>query len=201
MIRALITIALFASLHPAIGRANNSTLPAEPNWQTDAANCYWNWREGGGIGLWTETCRFNERTWQVVWDEGHAAFVTKKDGTVMGIAVQAFVMPAGANIRAISKTLISAGLLDANAACIWEPIAPRPAPRTMAFHVLRPADQTALSPTASGDIPEPACGPYGASTHGVRYFLTDLRWPDRAIFVDEGQESPLFDPASLTLLP
>ena len=76
-----------------------------------------------------------------------------------------------------------------------------PAPRTIAFHILTPIDQAALSPTVSGDIPEPACGPYGASTHGVRYFVTDLRWPDRAIFVDEGQERPMFDPSSITALP
>jgi hypothetical protein len=35
----------------------------------------------------------------------------------------------------------------------------------------------------------------------VRYFVTDLRWPDRAIFVEEGQERPLFDPSSITPLP
>jgi len=51
--------------------------------------------------------------------------------------------------------------------------------------------------TPSGDIPEPPCGPYGASTHGVRYFLVDLRQPDRLIFVDEGQDQPMFDPSSI----
>lgn len=58
----------------------------------------------------------------------------------------------------------------------------------------------AFAPTATGEVPDPVCGIYGASTHGVRYFITDLRWPDRAIFVDEGQERPLFDPTSITAL-
>lgn len=63
-----------------------------------------------------------------------------------------------------------------------------------------PSDPAALAPTPSGDIAEPVCGPYGAPTHGIRYFITDLRWLGRAVFVDEGPERPLSDPASITLL-
>jgi hypothetical protein len=201
MIRAVITVAVFAATSPVMAQANGGIRPDMPEWQTDAANCSWHWREGGGIGLWAETCRFNDRTWQVVWYEDQAAFVTRADDSEMGIAVQVFDLPSGSSISALGQTLIEAGALDANAACIWDAIALRPAPRTMAFHVLTPADQTALGPTPSGDIPEPACGPYGASTHGLRYFLTDLRWSDVAVFIDEGQERPLFDPASITPLP
>lgn len=201
MIRAAISTAILAVIFPAIGHANGSSLPAMPEWQTDANNCSWHWREGGGIGLWAETCRFNGATWQVVWDEDLAAFVTRKDDTVMGIAVQAFPLSSGASMASLSEILVEAGSLDANATCIWQTFALRPAPRTMAFYVLTPTDPAALSPTLSGDIPEPACGPYGASTHGVRYFMTDLRWLDRAIFVEEGQERPMFNPASITVLP
>lgn len=201
MIRAVITIAVFAATSPVMAQANGSQRPDMPDWQTDAANCSWYWREGGGIGLWAESCRFNDRTWQVVWDEDQAAFVTRADDSDMGIAVKVFDLPSGSDISTLGQTLIEAGALDANAACIWDAIALRPALRTMAFYVLTPADHNALSPTPLGDIPEPACGTYGASTHGVRYFLTDLRWPDLAIFIDEGQERPLFDPASITSLP
>ena len=201
MIRAAITAAIFAVTSPVMGLANGGNLPAMSDWQTDANSCSWHWREGGGIGLWAETCRFNGATWQVMWDEDLAAFVTKNDDTLIGLAVQAFALSSGASIAALSETLVEAGSLDANHACIWQAIALRPAPRTIAFHILTPMDQAALSPTASGDIPEPACGPYGASTHGVRYFMTDLRWPDRAIFVEEGQERPMFDPASINALP
>ena len=65
--------------------------------------------------------------------------------------------------------------------------------------MLSPASPQALGPTAQGEVPEPLCGPYGASTHGVRYFIVDLRWPGLAVFVDEGQERPMFDPASITV--
>jgi hypothetical protein len=201
MIRAAISTAILAVISPAIGHANGSSLPAMPEWQTDANNCSWHWSQGDRIGLWAETCRFNGATWQVVWDDDLAAFVTKNDEIIMGIAVQAFTLSGGASISTLSETLVEAGSLDVNNACIWQTIALRPAPRAIAFHVLTPKDQAALSPAVSGDIPEPACGPYGASTHGVRYFMTDLRWRDLAIFVEEGQERPMFDPSSITALP
>jgi len=201
MIRAAITAAVFAATSPVMAQANESYRPDMPDWQTDAANCSWHWREGGGVGLWAETCRFNDRTWQVVWDEDRTSFVTRADDSDMGIAAKVFDLHSGSDISALSRTLVDTGALDANAACIWKAIALRPAPRTMAFHVLTPADQTALSPTSSGEIPEPVCGPYGASTHGVRYFMTDLRWPAVAIFIDQGQERPFFEPASITSLP
>lgn len=202
MIRAAIAVAALVATSPIMAHDNGSYRSDTPDQQTDAANCSWHWRESGGIGLWAETCRFNDRTWQVMWDDGLAAFVTRADDSDnIGIAVKAFALPRGSNIRELSKTLIEAGALDAHSACTWQAIALRPAPRTMSFHVLGPADRTALSPTVSGDIPEPACGPYGASTHGVRYFLTDPRWPELAIFIDEGQERPLFDPASIRPLP
>lgn len=201
MIRAATVSLLFALAAPAAGLANGGTHPPMPDWQTDAASCAWHWREGGGIGLWGETCVLGGATWQVVWDDARGAFVTRRDDVDMGIAVQVFAVPPGAGIDALGETLIGAGALEAGAPCTWQAVALRAAPRTMAFHVLAPSDPGALGPTAQGEVPDPLCGPYGASTHGVRYFITDLRWPGRAIFVDEGQERPLFAPASITALP
>lgn len=51
MIRALITVAVFAATSPVMAQANGGIRPDLPEWQTDAANCSWHWREGGGIGL------------------------------------------------------------------------------------------------------------------------------------------------------
>jgi len=188
-------------LAPAAGTADTINRPPVPDWQTDPATCVWQWREGGGNGLWAETCIFNDTIWQVDWDADRAGFVTRGGETVIGIAVQGFHLPNGSGIDSIGETLIALGHLEPEAPCVWEAVALHPAPRTMAFHVLTPADPAALGRTAAGEVPEPVCGAYGTSSHGVRYFLTDLRWPDRAIFVDEGQERPLFDPSSITPLP
>ncbi|MCE2909975.1 MAG: hypothetical protein O9343_14635 [Burkholderiaceae bacterium] len=72
----------------------------------------------------------------------------------------------------------------------------RPLPAGVAGYVLAPTVPVPAV-TASGEIPEPPCGPYGASTHGVRYFAFDPQRPDRIVFVDEGQDQPLFDARSL----
>jgi hypothetical protein len=99
----------------------------------------------------------------------------------------------------LSEALIKKGYLKPDSPCVWKRVSMRPAPQTMAFFTLAPNAPEALGPTASGEVPEPLCGPYGASTHGVRYFITDTRWPDQAIFVEEGQERPLFDATSITV--
>jgi hypothetical protein len=174
-------------------------LPPKPDWQTDAEQCSWQWHEGAGIGLWTETRRLNDRLWQVIYDESLDAFVTRIDDTVMGIAVQSFTLAPGSDVTALSQTLIESGHLQADAACEWQAIPVRPAPRTITFYSLAPKDPAALAPTAQGEVPEPVCAPYGASTHGVRCLISDLRSPDRVIFVEEAQERPLFDASSVSV--
>lgn len=200
MTRLSLICALLALAGCSAATHRSSTLPAKPTGQTDAQACTWQWREGGGLGLWTETCRFNGKHWETVFDAKRAAFVTRRDNEIVGIAVQSFAIPAGADITSLSHALIAEGGLKADAPCEWRNIALRPAPRTTAFFALTPSDPATLGPTPQGEVPDPVCGAYGASTHGVRYFVTDLRWPDRAIFVEECQERPLFDPASITTL-
>jgi hypothetical protein len=209
MIRTGLTALGLVLVLSAPGLADTPTRPPVPRWQTDPATCDWHWREGGGIGLWAETCVFNDATWQVIWDVHRRAFVTQGGDMVMDIAVQEFYLPTGSGLTALMDVLTVSGQLQPEAPCAWNPIVPRPAQSNMAFHVFAPADPAALAPTATvnwgqdrtGEVPDPLCGPYGASSHGVRYFLTDQRWPDRAIFVEEGPERPLFDPSSITFLP
>lgn len=200
MTRFSLICALLALAGCSATTHRSSTLPAKPTWQTDAQACTWQWREGGSLGLWVESCRFNGKQWEIAFDAKRAAFVTRRDNEILGVAVRSFAIPAGADITALSQTLITQGELKADAPCVWRNIALRPAPRTTAFHILTPSDPAALGPAPQGEVPDPVCGAYGASTHGVRYFMTDLRWPTRAIFVEEGQERPLFDPASITTL-
>ena len=201
MIRTTFALALLSCGASAAGAPQGTAQPPQPGWQTDAANSSWKWREGGGIGLWTEECRFNNGKWRVIWDKRRSAFVIRNGKTDMGIAVQPFALSEASDVTIVSQRLVETGYLKADAECSWQSAAVRPAPRTMAFHVLAPVHPDAHAPTAQEEVPEPICGPYGTSTHGVRYFMTDLRWPSLAVFVEEGQERPLFDPASITVLP
>ncbi len=54
MIRVL-SVLLLAGL-PAV--AEDALRPPVPDWQS-YATCTWQWREGGGFGLWTERCEIS----------------------------------------------------------------------------------------------------------------------------------------------
>lgn len=195
--------ALFAA---ALALAAMATAPAlarppMPDWQTDAAACSWHWHERGGLGLWAERCALRSGLWQIEWREGAGGFVETLDGNVMRLVVRPFTLPPGGGIGGLPAVLVQAGFLAPDAPCHMTGAAIRPAPRTTMFHVLATLDANALAPAATGDVPDPVCGPLGVSTHGLRYFVTDLRWPGLAIFIDTGQERPIFEPASLTVLP
>lgn len=194
---ALWLIVLTAS---GVAHADGQRRPSMPDWQTDARQCTWQWREGGGLGLWAETCKLSTGQWMVTWNAPLSAFVLQHEARVERIVVQSWSLQAGLGVVALTRALTDAGHLAPDADCRWKSVPVRPVPRTTTLFVLVPVAPDAFSPSAQGEVPDPRCGPYGASTHGVRYFITDLRWPERAIFVEEGQERPLFDPVSITVL-
>jgi hypothetical protein len=179
--------------------ACSSYQPPKPQWQTDKQQCSWHWIEGGNLGLWAETCNLSTGQWTVGWSSTENAFVLKRDKDIQRIVIQRWEISPEKGIHSLSRELIKRGYLGPDAPCVWKRVAMRAAPRTMAFFVFAPAASDALSPTTSGEVPDPLCGPYGASTHGVRYFITDTRWPGQALFVEEGQERPMFDPVSITV--
>ena len=57
----------------------------------------------------------------------------------------------------------------------------------------------AFEATPEDEVPEPPCGDYGWPTHGVRYFMTDQRFPGRVVYVDIGQDGTMFDDTTITL--
>lgn len=175
-------------------------FPSKPDWHTSKKDCSWRWVQGGGLGFWSETCLLSTGQWSVVWDEIQNGFVLQHQNQNVDLVVQPWKISLDTGIASLSKSLIEAGYLAPNNDCQWESVPIRRSPRTMSFFELRSSKPNALAPTAQGEVPEPLCGPYGQSTHGVRYFVVDLRWPDLAIFVNEGQERPMFDPASITVL-
>jgi hypothetical protein len=176
-------------------------LPSKPDWHTSENDCAWSWVQGGGLGMWSETCRLSTGQWRIVWDEAQRGFVLRRENQIVELVVQPWKISPDTGISSLSKSLSDAGYLASDNDCQWQSVPMRKSPRAMKFYVLSSSKPDALAPTVQGEIPEPRCGPYGHSTHGVRYFIVDLRWPDLAIFVNEGQERPMFDPASITVLP
>ena len=61
------------------------------------------------------------------------------------------------------------------------------------------ARKAAFDATPSDEVPEPPCGDYGWSTHGLRYFMTDIRHPDNVLYLNEGQDGMMFDPRTVRI--
>lgn len=172
--------------------------PPEPVWQTAENACSWHWMEGGGLGLWAEACQLSTGQWSVSWDEAQRAFVIEHGGQTQAVVVQAWKLTPGSGINSLRETLVQAGHLNPDHDCQFASAPLHRSRHATQVFVLQSLAPGALAPTPQGEVPEERCGPYGQSTHGVRYFIVDQRWPERAIFVNEGQERPMFDPESIT---
>lgn len=175
--------------------------PAMPQFQT-AEGCEWHWRSGGGIGLWGEVCNLQTGKWQVDWLENQSAFVKTRDGEVIAKVVEIFAKLADEPASAVLDELRRRGDLTDGGECVFQVAQVRAHPRTITFLEIRPTGERlkAFEATPKDEVPDPPCGTYGWSTHGRRYFMTDIRHPERVIYFDEGQDGMMFDPLSVTFI-
>lgn len=196
---SLLSVILTALLlqHPT---ARAEDRPAEPKTKTDAA-CSWVWTEGDGISLWTEACKLPTGSWAVKWKDTIPGFELEANGQPVLTVVHVLKKPADAPLRAVLPSLIKAGLIPDTPDCVLKPavIKTRP-PGTTAFEI-RPegARLKALESTPQDEVPEPPCGDYGWSTHGIRYVLVNPSHPDTVVYVDEGQDGTMIAPETIRL--
>lgn len=179
----------------------------KPEGATDPVHCEWQWREGAGagvtLGLWAERCTLGTGLWDLVWREELPGFVQTLDGKDHAVALRLFAKPVEAGVQALLPELRTTGLIPDDKDCVFEPAEIRAVPRTLALFEIRPAGArlAAFEAAPVDQVPEPPCGPYGWAPDGVRYFLTDIRVPQAALFVDTGQDGRLFDEGSIRLRP
>jgi hypothetical protein len=194
MRRVLIPALLLAST-PALAE------PPKPTHSTDPARCQWRWQEGAGLGVWTERCAFDTGVWEPKFDASLPGFVITVEGETVDTILHVFSKPADAPVAAILPELKTRRLIPDDDDCVFEPAAIRPAPRTLAFfHIVpRGKRKQAFDATPKDEVPEPPCGDYGWSTHGTRYFLTDIAHPGRVLYVNIGQDGMMFDEKTVTL--
>lgn len=189
----------FICLLIAVTPAAAVERPPVPQFRTDPG-CTWHWLTGGGVGLWGEVCNLSTGQWRVEWDRDQAAFVQTRDGALVTKVLEIFQTSDEDPASAVLDELRRRGDLADDEECVFQPVQVRAAPRTIAFLEIRPTGERlkAFEATPKDQIPDPPCGPYGWSTHGRRYFMTDIRQPGRVLYFDEGQDGTMFDPASVT---
>jgi hypothetical protein len=178
--------------------AGCATAPNAPSSDSGAEPCEWRTLESGPFSLRAQTCRHANGVWQVRAEPELPGFGLWHDDQRVTTVVQWFAKAADAPVDAILPELRARGLIPNDEQCVLRP-APRPGPRTHAYHDIRPigARLAALQATPADEIPDPPCGEAGWSTHGVRYFMTDMRTPEWVLYVNEGQDGTLIDARSV----
>jgi hypothetical protein len=172
-----------------------------PTQSADPDACKWEWKSGGGVGIWAERCAFETGVFEPRYEASLPGFVLTVDGKAKTTILQVFEKPADADISAILPTLRAKGYIPDDDECVFEPASIRPAPKTVAFFQIMPTGgrKAAFEATPDDEVPGPPCPDYGWSTHGTRYFFTDMRFPERVIYVDIGQDGTMFDDTTITL--
>ena len=176
--------------------------PPKPTESVDPARCQWEWKTGAGIGAWAERCDLTTGLWELKFKGDLPGFVLTIDGEESQTVLQPFAKPADGDIAAILPELRRRGYIPDDGECVFQPVADLgPAVRTLAFFEIAPtgARKAAYDATPEDTIPDPPCGDYGVSPDGMRYFMTDTAHPDRAVFVNIGQDGLMFDEKTVTI--
>ncbi len=175
--------------------------PPQPTHSTDPDECKWEWKEGGGIGVWTERCQFDTGVWEPKFNSGLPGFILTVDGESQGTILQVFAKPADRDIPAILPELRKRGYIPDDDECVFATDPDHPAAGPLAFFTIMPTGsrKEAYEATPEDEVPDNPCGEYGWGPEGIRYFMTDTRHPDRAVYLNIGQDGTMFDPATVTL--
>jgi hypothetical protein len=173
--------------------------PAMPTHSTDKYGCEWQWLRGGGIGFWAENCKLATGNWHVDWESALPGFALWHDDDRVATVLQIFRKPPDASIDAVLPELKSRHYVPDVADCQFKPVNIRPAPQTIAFYDIRPEGERLkdFEWAPKDQVPDPPCGEYGWSTHGIRYFISDLRQPELILYVNEGQDGTMIEPGSI----
>jgi hypothetical protein len=187
--------------------------PPKPAFSTDAAKCTWEWRTGGlagggTVGIWGETCKFDTGTFEPVFNPELPGFTLTVNGAPQETVVQLFTKSDEADISAVLPDLRRQGFIPDDEDCIFMPatqetlatIAPPPETTRGYYEIMPTGDRlAALDATPDDEVPEPPCGEYGWSTHGVRFFMTDIEAPGTVAYFNLGQDGTMIAPTSLVL--
>jgi hypothetical protein len=127
------------------------------------------------------------------------------DGGDEETLVEVHALEAGESLEAGMRRLWAAGASPAEREhCKLEPYRDSTPPAGVKRYTFLPDATYAKqleAGTDPGDIPEPPCGERGFAPDGVQYFETHPNSKVRAfLFVQAGQDEPLFDEQSLQLL-
>jgi hypothetical protein len=166
---------------------------------TDLKACRWVWSQGQGIGVWTEECSFDNGQWTVSYDAANDWFALTVNGENPYPVLRHFRLTAG--LDGLLAELKSKGLVLNDAECVFQPASDQPVPRGWPAFEIVPVGQrkAAFDALPNDEVPEPPCGELGMVVDFTGFFMTQPQFPDRAVYVNLGQDGTMFDAGSVTL--
>lgn len=193
---------LLASIAASVCFLPASVL-ADPT-RAPAKGCAWEKLSDAGLGLeaWVQRCDYGLRKISF-YAKQNALMVRWSDGTDDSSVIEVFDLRGGesaeAGIRRVFREHTKDEVLVKH--CVLR-LERGPMPKGVRRYTFV-ADATLrkkLSPVADADVPDPPCGDWGFAPDGIQYFESQVG-AHRVMFIRVGQDEPLFDEATLRLLP
>ncbi len=199
---------LFVAALAAASASARGPGGAEPS-RAPEKGCAWERAADAGVGLraWVQRCDFGFRRIDFLFSKGALA-VRYSDGGEIYPVVDVFPLAAGENSESGAKRLFREKTDQALAArCVLAPYRDEfsKAPAGVERYTFVPDKAYEAELRAKGEpdgVPDPPCGDWGESPDGVGYWEAQPgRNPRKILFVQVGQDTPLFDERTLELLP
>ncbi|MEP7044064.1 MAG: hypothetical protein ABI843_13455 [Dokdonella sp.] len=174
--------------------------------RTPVKGCSWQHLSDAKVGLaaWVQQCDFDSR--KITFSlRGGGLTMHYSDGGDDETLVEVHALEADESLEAGMRRLWAVGVSPAELKhCKLAPYRESVPPAGVKRYTFLPDAVYAKQLKASadpGDVPEPPCGERGFAPDGVQYFETHANSAVRAfLFVQAGQDEPLFDEQSLQLL-
>jgi hypothetical protein len=189
------SISSSASALPAGSSQSERSAPAAQACRTEILRAH-------GVQVRAQDCRYGTGHWRVLADAGLPGFALWRDNERIATVIHVLRTPAAAPLSSVLPALAARGLIPPDE-CVFAPADLRIQPAAGRRHdEIRPQGQrlARLLATPADQVPDPPCGDYGASTHGVRYFITDARHPGWVLYVNLGQDGTQIEPSSIAIL-
>lgn len=158
-----------------------------------------------GLDVWVQNCDYGDRK-ITISAKDNALVLHYSDGGEDAKLIETFALQADEKPEAAIKRVFAEHTADQDlvARCLVKPYKSYGAvPKGVKRYTVLPnasLEKEWKAKTDPGDIPEPPCGEWGDMPDSVQYYEVQPG-ANRIMIVRAGQDEPLFDDATLRLLP
>jgi ADP-ribose pyrophosphatase YjhB (NUDIX family) len=193
----------------AVASASGESVPGLRPSRPPEKGCTWQRLSDARVGLeaWVQRCDFGFRKIAFLFSKGSLA-MRYSDGGEAYPVVDVFTLAPGETPESGARRIFRETTDKALAArCVLVPYHDEftKAPAGVERYTFVPDTAYAAELKAKGEpegVPDPPCGDRGESPDGIGYWEAQPgRNPRKILFVDVGQDTPLFDEQTLRLLP